>query len=618
MNARNKKSKNASYKNRKSKASASGNAGGDGSQVTLPGLVEKELVVAIRRDIKRGKEDLFKDAYGMAGLEDYLVGGQFEKLADEKYHEVGRKYYQKSCDKGHPLGQFAVALMYLQGSMGQSVDESLGVEMMSRAAKVGCGPALYNKGRWIMDGIFQQQKDAKKAKKLFHRALKDPVMVEFPQQMSRTLVCLARLRMDGEGCSKSYSAALKHFRAAEEVEPSEFTKTAIKQMELLESLGGCELQREADTRNRRLKVLARAVQYQTLGDWVSLYRHCGFELNVQPGVEEAGVSLDQDGMVEWMQRSGAVQTLPDEYPGMHDPLPPMECTGCLVTEDTLGEKMKKCTDCQAPYCGAACQRKDWEKHRPVCEAVQGYMGDDLSHHELELLKQNENLAEKLSKMGFSMEDFDSATSSLRECGHDEFSIPCSTECFKEKGAGAMNEHGYFLVGQSVLTERQRQNARELGHELPQDLDVTASGPPRDEERNLAADIAYGADSGPNDSRALRKQLAMLKKNPNFTYCLFTPANEAADHGIQLANVLGEVFFKCMWNRLIAVPWGTAAGTKPLWLVYNTLQTCLRSTKYKNMLRNQLMAEFGGDPLECKNANFEECKVDEVSEQMNAL
>ena len=130
MNSRNKKSKNASYKNRKNKAS--GSAGGDGSQDTLSGLVEKELVMGIRRDIKRGKEDVIKDAYGMAGLEDYLVGGQFEKLGDEKYYEVGRKYYQKSCEKGHPLGQFAMALMYLQGSMGMSVDELLGVEMMSR------------------------------------------------------------------------------------------------------------------------------------------------------------------------------------------------------------------------------------------------------------------------------------------------------------------------------------------------------------------------------------------------------------------------------------------------------------------------------------------------------
>jgi len=616
MNARNKKSKNASYKNRKNKAS--GHAGGDGSQDTLPGLVEKEMVMAVRRDIKRGKEDLIKDAYGMAGLEDYLVGGQFEKLADENYYETGRKYYQKSCEKGHPLGQFAVALMYLQGSMGQSVDESLGVEMMSRAAKAGCGPALYNKGKWLLDGTFQQPKDAKKANKLFHRAIKDPVMAEFPQQMARTLVSLARLRMDGEGCTKSYSKALGHFRAAEEVEPSEFTKTAIKQLELLESIGGCELQREADTRNRRLKVLARAVQYQSLGNWVAMYKHCGFELSVQPGVEEAGVSLDQGGMVEWMERAGAVQTLPEEYPGMHDPLPSLECTGCLVTEDTLGEKMKKCTDCQAPYCGAACQRKDWKKHKPVCEAVQGSMGDDLTHHELELLKQDENLAERLSKLGISMEEFDNVASTLKECGHGESSIPCSTECLHEKGAGSMNKHGYTLVGQSVLTERQRQNARDLGHELPQEMVEAAAGPPRDEERNLAADIAQGAASGPNNSKPLRKQLAKLEENPDFTYCLFTPGNEAADRGIQLTNVMGQLMFNLMWNRLIAVPWGAAAGSRPLWLVYDMLQASCGSTKYKNMLRNQLMAEFGADPLECKNAKFEEFKVDEVSEQLNAL
>lgn len=616
MNSRNKKSKNASYKNRKNKASSGG--GGDVSHETLSGLVEKELVMAIRRDIKRGKDDLIKEAYGMAGLEDYLVGGQFEKLGDEKYYEVGRKYYQKSCEKGHPLGQFAVALMYLQGSLGQSVDELLGVEMMSRAAKAGCGPALYNKGKWLLDGTFQQPKDAKKANKLFHRAIKDPVMTEFPQQLAGSLVSLARLRMDGEGCSKSYTAALKHFRAAEEVEPSEFTKKAIKQMELLESLGGCELQREADTRNRRLKVLARAVQYQSLGEWVALYRHCGFELSVQPGVEEAGVSLDQGGMVEWMERAGAVQTMPEEYPGKQDPLPSLECSACMVTEDTLGEKMKKCTECQAPYCGAACQRKDWVKHKPVCEAVQGSMGGDLTHHEMELLKQDENLAEKLSKMGFSMEDFDKATSSLKECGHDESSIPCSTECHKEKGAGSMNKHGYTLVGQSVLTERQRQTARDLGHELPQEMDKAAAGPRRDEERNLAAEVAHGSASGQNNSKPLRKQLTMLEENPDLTYCLFTPGNEDADRGIQLSNVTGQIFFNLMWNRLVAVPWGAAAGSKPLWFVYDMLQANLGSTKYRTMLRNQLMAEFGADPLECKNASMEDFEMDEVSEQLNAL
>ena len=160
MNARNKKFKNAAYKNRKSKE------GGGGSEDDgLSGIVEKKVVTAVRREIRMGKEDLFKDAYGLAGLEEYLVGGQFELLLDEKYYEVGRKYYIKSCEKGHPLGQFAAALMYLQGSLGQSVDEVLGVEIMSRAAKAGCGPALYNKGRWLnwlMEGTFGQQKDERR------------------------------------------------------------------------------------------------------------------------------------------------------------------------------------------------------------------------------------------------------------------------------------------------------------------------------------------------------------------------------------------------------------------------------------------------------------------------
>ena len=56
-----------------------------------------------------GKQDFLKDAYGKAGLEEYLVGSHFEELNDDKYNVIGKKYYQRSCDKGHPLGQYAWA-----------------------------------------------------------------------------------------------------------------------------------------------------------------------------------------------------------------------------------------------------------------------------------------------------------------------------------------------------------------------------------------------------------------------------------------------------------------------------------------------------------------------------
>merc|ERR1719394_1268944 len=112
MNARNKKSKNTAYKNRKNKLAA--------DQISLDdSSSEKDVVTAIRRDIKMGKHDFLKDAYGKAGLEEYLVGSHFGRLAltDDKYKEIGKKYYQRSCDKGHPLGQYAIALTYLQGSL---------------------------------------------------------------------------------------------------------------------------------------------------------------------------------------------------------------------------------------------------------------------------------------------------------------------------------------------------------------------------------------------------------------------------------------------------------------------------------------------------------------------
>jgi len=598
MNARNKKSLNTGYKNRKNKSSSA--TSGNISE-PLVGIVEKDVVMTVRKDIKRGKEELLKNAYGESGLEEYLVGGQFENLNEEAFYELGRKYYQKSCEKGHPLGQFAVALTYLQGSLGQAKDEKLGVEMMSRAAKAGCGPALFNKGRWLLEGMFGQQKDARKANKMFHRALKDPIMKEFKQQHVDTLLSLAQVRMGGLGCSKSYSAALKHYKAAEEVDPGKVDQKVIKQLQVLEAISGVEIQREADNRNRRLKVLTRTIQYQSLGDWILLYKHCGFDLSVQPSMEEVQVSLTHAGMVEWMEKVGAIQTLPEEYPAMGDPLPALECErpGCDVTEDTSGEKMKKCTECQAPYCGVACQRKDWPRHRPVCEAVEGSIGSGLTHHEMEILKQDKGLVDKLEKMGISKEEFDQVSSSLKECNHSDTSIPCGMECFKEKGAGSQTMHNYTLVGQSVLTERQRQTAKEVGLELPQDFGIARPTTSREEESNMAAEVATGGASGQNESKALKKQLAMMEENPEMTYCLFTPENENANCGITLTHFMGSLMFELMWTRLVEVPWGAAAGSKPLWMVYDLLQGSVGGTKYKTMLRNQLMAEFGADPLECK-------------------
>ena len=81
--------------------------------------------------------------------------------------------------------------------------------------------------------------------------------------------------------------------------------------------------------------------------------------------------------------------------------------------------------------------------------------------------------------------------------------------------------------------------------------------------------------------------------------------------------MGDIMFKLMWNRLIVVPWGPAARSRPLWVVYEMLVTN-QPNKYKVMLRNQLMAEFGVDPFECKNAQTEEFKEGELRAQMSSM
>merc|ERR1712086_1100878 len=97
---------------------------------------------------------------------------------------------------------------------------------------------------------------------------------------------------------------------------------------------------------------------------------------------------------------------------------------------------------------------------------------------------------------------------------------------QENGAGSMNKHGYTLVGQSVLTERQRQTAKDLGYELPEELSGKgANGHNRDDKKNVTAEVAVGDGSRKNNSKALKKQLAMLEEDPDLTYCLFTPSNE---------------------------------------------------------------------------------------------
>jgi len=119
---------------------------------------------------------------------------------------------------------------------------------------------------------------------------------------------------------------------------------------------------------------------------------------------------------------------------------------------------------------------------------------------------------------------------------------------------------------------------------------------------MAAGLANVQLSGKNESKALKRQLATLEKDPSLTYCLFAPGNERSDLRISLTNIMVQIFYRIMWNRLVKQPWGlgTADWSNCLWLVYDMLSKHVGGTKYKTMLRNQLKAEFGADPVECKD------------------
>ena len=82
---------------------------------------------------------------------------------------------------------------------------------MLKSSKAGCGLALFSEGMWVLKGKFGKQKDHIKANKMFHNALKDPVLKENKIPLVGCLISLAHMRISGLGCSKSYSAALKHF-----------------------------------------------------------------------------------------------------------------------------------------------------------------------------------------------------------------------------------------------------------------------------------------------------------------------------------------------------------------------------------------------------------------------
>ena len=106
---------------------------------------------------------------------EYLVGsdldprpGQINVLGPQG----AKKYYERSASKGHPMGQFALALVYLQGTHQTDKNYEIGSNLMKSSAKQGFGPALYNRARWLIDGTMGCKKDPSKAYRMLGKAKK--------------------------------------------------------------------------------------------------------------------------------------------------------------------------------------------------------------------------------------------------------------------------------------------------------------------------------------------------------------------------------------------------------------------------------------------------------------
>jgi len=549
---------------------------------------EKKVLMEMSKLIKKGalskQETLIKNSYGKNGLLEYLVAELF--VVDDA--ELAWDYYQKSSDEGHPMGHFKVALSYLNGEYGQLKNEEMAVKMMKKSVKGGHGPALFMQGRWILQEIMGFQKDAKKANMWLHKALKDPVLELSPYHHAATLVALAQIRSSGSGCIRNPSVALKHYQAAEEIDPDQIDQKFMKHLKYLVAFSGVEIQREADTRNRRWHHMVKNVQNQSLEDWITLYKHCGMDLDVEPSEEEAEMFLPLQGMEEWMEKVGARSSLPEEYPAMNDTPPPLECEkpGCKVTEETIKKQMQKCTECQIPYCGADCLRADWQRHRSVCEVVSCNIVES-SYSSEELLKvkrgQTEELAGMLEKMGLSMGEFDTMVDFTKE----------------------QESKGVDHIFNSLEKERKGKNVTQAN---TRDEAPSSSS---DENTNLAAEAASQGVVGKNESKPLKRLLAALEKNPGQIYCLFTPDNDGdydrcmtLDHIKATSGPYSALLFGSIWSELISLPWGSpgAAGSKCLWQIYELLQAGMGRAKFKDMIRAQMTAEFGGDPQEWKLNN----------------
>merc|ERR1719154_456491 len=182
---------------------------------------------------------------------------------------------------------------------------------------------------------------------------------------------------------------------------------------------------------------------------------------------------------------------------------------------------------------------------------------------------------------------------------------------KEKNV-TQTKKGIIMMARPCITEKRKQIAEELGINPPGYFVDAPESPSiiRDENENVAAEVAGLGIVGKNESKALKRLLDALARYPGSIYCLFYKENDgdyesylSLDHIKSSSGPRNALLFSAVWSELISLPWGSpgAAGSKCLWLVFELLYCTVEpgTTKFQEKYRAQLTAEFGGDPLEWK-------------------
>jgi len=441
------------------------------------GFLEEQIVNKVKKQISNQDDPgvkAIRDKYGEEGLLEYLVGSDLDPRPGQTNvlgPQVAKKYYERSASKGHPMGQFALSLVYLQGTHQTDKDYEIGSNLMKSSAKQGFGPALYNRARWLIDGTMGCKKDPSKAYRMLGKAKKDPLLDEVAGAAANVYILLATMRLQGLGCTKNPESAQDYLDLAEKSQPGRVPQSVMDMCKLLLGISGVSKQREADLRWRRLKVALRSAGPNlTLNEWAGLYSYYGLPFSVSPSSHDQGsIVMNHDEMMSWKIRVHCLEEMPEMYPASDDPLPPLECDNvtCHLDETQISGKMKKCSECQAPYCSEACQRADWSRHKPVCAAISANINNEggLTDHEKDFMEREG--IEKLRGMGLTdakiSEAMSSTTAGERKCEHDQFGIPCGRECLAERGAITQKRHNYFLVqDKQELTPEQVEEAIRLG------------------------------------------------------------------------------------------------------------------------------------------------------------